>query len=267
VTDASGKGEVVLVERVDVALVRCGLARSRAQASELISSGLVFLHTEQGQQRVTKASQKIPPSMTAADFLIKKSEIQTYVSRAGRKLASALRHVDLNVANFRVLDIGQSTGGFTHCLLLQGASQVLGIDVGHGQLDASLREDARVIALEKTHIKDMSRERLEEIMGIPHVDLVVIDLSFISVLKALPLALHCIHSDGHVLALVKPQFEVGRKGLNRQGLVKDPLEYDRIRQAVIELSDSLGCEVLAYFPSEILGSDGNREFWCYLRKL
>jgi 23S rRNA (cytidine1920-2'-O)/16S rRNA (cytidine1409-2'-O)-methyltransferase len=184
-----------------------------------------------------------------------------YVSRGGLKLEGALKHTGFDPASQIVLDVGQSTGGFTDCLLACGARHVVGVDVGHGQLHPRLQADARVTALEGVHVRELGMLRQHAPTG--GFTLIVGDLSFISMVGSLPELLPWLEVHGHLLVLIKPQFELGPQALGKGGLVKDEADYPRLEARVRLACTALGLKVLDYFDSPITGGDGNREFFLW----
>jgi 23S rRNA (cytidine1920-2'-O)/16S rRNA (cytidine1409-2'-O)-methyltransferase len=184
-----------------------------------------------------------------------------YVGRGGLKLEGALDYFKIEVHGKVALDIGASTGGFTDCLLQQGAAKVYAVDVGHGQLDWKLRNDPRVIALEKLNARFLSREHVPEL-----VDLCVIDVSFISLTLILPNAFDLITPRGVVLALIKPQFELQRAEVGSGGVVRDPKLHQRSQDKIVQFVTRLGQTATGIVPSAIKGTDGNQEFFACLRK-
>jgi len=184
-----------------------------------------------------------------------------YVSRGGLKLEGALAQAGVDAAGKRCLDVGQSTGGFTDCLLRQGAARVTGIDVGHGQLHETLRRDARVVAIEKLNAREVTREQVGD-----DFDLVVGDLSFISLTLVMPALVPLLASSGDLLMLVKPQFELQPSQIGKGGVVADPSHYDIVEARIRECCASLGLQVRGWFASAIAGGDGNREFFIHARK-
>ena len=211
-----------------------------------------------GWQRVAKNGDVLPP--TCELQLLDNAESR-YVSRGGLKLEGALRDSGLSVSGMRCLDVGQSTGGFTDCLLKQGASQVVGVDVGHGQLHPSLRSDPRVVCVERINARDLQAQdaRLPESrLGF---DVIVGDVSFISLTLVLPALLPLLKLGGDVLMLVKPQFELQPNDIGKGGLVKDPASYPKVEMRMREACAGLGLHVLGFWPSAIAGGDGNKEFW------
>ncbi len=240
-------------ERLDKILVERGLAQSRERARALIMAGLVVVN----DHAVDKAGQLVP---IAAEIRLKGEDIP-YVSRGGLKLAKALDEFNLDVSGLIAMDVGASTGGFTDCLLQRGAKMVVAVDVGYGQLAWKLRQDERVVNLEKTNIRYLEPDRLP---AVP--DLAVIDASFISLDKVLPTTIRLIRGGGLVIALIKPQFEVGRGAVGKGGVVRDEQKHREVIAAVQKLAESLHMEVIGVTESPILGPKGNREFLIYLRK-
>lgn len=237
--------------RLDAALVARGLARSRAQAGELIRDGVVLVD----ERVVGKPSHQI----SDAAVITLTREVDRWVGRAALKLLHALQLWPIGVAGRRCLDVGASTGGFTQVLLEHGASQVTALDVGHGQLAAQLAHDPRVIDLPRTNIRDVDASSL----GGPF-DLVVCDLSFISLTVALPAIRPLVPDGGDLVVLVKPQFEVGRERLGRSGVVTSRHERRRVLRTIHETATLLGLVIRAAAPSPIRGGEGNVEFLLWL---
>jgi 23S rRNA (cytidine1920-2'-O)/16S rRNA (cytidine1409-2'-O)-methyltransferase len=184
-----------------------------------------------------------------------------YVSRGGLKLEGALQSSGLSPQGLRCLDVGQSTGGFTDCLLQQGAQYVVGLDVGHGQLNPRLREDARVVCVERVNARELKIEDARIPDAGAGFDLVVGDLSFISLTLVLPALLPFVKIGGALLMLVKPQFELQPSDIGKGGLVKDEASYVQVEARLRAACDSLNLKVMGYWPSAIAGGDGNQEFW------
>ena len=268
--------------RADVLLVERGLAPSRTAAQRLIAAGHVF--TRDGAAKVALNK----PSATIHDDVqleIEASELDRYVSRGGLKLEGALSHIALDVKNFRCLDVGQSTGGFTDCLLQRGAARVVGVDVGHDQLHARMRADARVTCIEGMNARTLDAAGLvgaacrDQPFVTPTVaasrsykddltlgfDLIVADVSFISLTKILPQWSALLREGGRVLSLVKPQFEVGADNLARGGIVRDESLYAVVEKTMRKACVDAGLSVIDYFDSSITGGDGNREFFVYAK--
>ncbi|MGB0921142.1 MAG: TlyA family RNA methyltransferase [Alphaproteobacteria bacterium] len=239
--------------RLDQVLVARGLVASRARAQAEIAAGSVLVNGA----AATKPSQKISDT----DAVSLEVPAIPYVSRAGLKLAKALEVFDVKVAGKRALDLGASTGGFVEVLLAAGATHVTGVDVGQGQLHAKLVTDSRVTSLENTDARALTAE----LAGAPQI--ITSDMSFISLTKALQPALDLAAAGADLLALVKPQFEVGRKAVGRGGIVKD----EALRQAALQnvrdwVNEQQGWQVIASADSPILGGDGNKEFLLHARK-
>ena len=237
-------------KRADVLLAERGLAESREQAQVLIMEGLVFAPAG----RVLKASSTLPE-----DVPLEVRGRLPYVSRGGLKLAGALDTFGLTVDGMTALDVGASTGGFTDCLLQRGARHVYAVDVGHGQLHHRLRQDARVTVMEKVNARHPYQ--LPE-----RVSLVVIDVSFISLSLVIPPALEHLRSGGHVVALVKPQFEAPRERVGRGGIIRDPKVHAATLGKVVLWATERKLRLRGMRPSPILGDKGNREFLLLLQK-
>ncbi|PTT79514.1 hemolysin [Pelomonas sp. HMWF004] len=244
--------------RADQLLVAQGHAPTRSVAQRLISNGAAEWASPTGWAVLKKAGEDLPD--TAQLRITDDAELR-YVSRGGLKLAGALARTGVDVNGHVALDIGQSTGGFTDCLLAHGARHVVGVDVGHGQLHARLQADARVTALEGTHVRELDALRSHAPTG--GFTLIVGDLSFISMVGSLPELLPWLEAHGQLLLLIKPQFELGPKALDKRGLVKDEADYPRLEGRVRLACTALGLKVLDYFDSPITGGDGNREFFLY----
>ncbi len=246
------------LQRLDQLLLAQGLARSRAQGQKLITAGLVSVCIAGRWQVVTKVSAKFANDTACT---VAQGEENQYVSRAGLKLAGALQRSGLNVSGLHALDVGQSTGGFTDCLLQHGVAHVVGVDVGHGQLDTRLQNHPQVTSLEKCNARELSAELLMASAGISQFSLVVMDVSFISQSLIWPRLAPLLAPGGHVVSLVKPQFEVGVEGVGKGGLVKDASLYLSLEQRLRKEVASLGLHVVDFFDSPIRGGDGNREFF------
>ena len=262
-----------MLERLDKVLVDLGHAESRTQAQKLIEAGVVQAEIHGQWVPMTKAAQKIPVNtrLKAGDI----AELR-YVSRAGLKLDLALRHIDSTglisggelarlLCDASVLDIGQSTGGFTDCLLQHPVRQVVGVDVGHGQLAEKLRNHTRVVCLEGINARELPVETLISYSG-EGFDWAVMDVSFISQTLILPNVPPILKNRAYLLSLVKPQFEVGAKNLAKGGIVRDASLYEQVQAKVTGCAISAGLNPLAYFESAIDGGDGNREFFMLCQK-
>jgi len=244
--------------RADQLLVAQGLAPTRSAAQRLITNGAAEWASPTGWAALKKAGEDLPD--TAQLRVTDDAELR-YVSRGGLKLEGALARVGFDVSMHTVLDVGQSTGGFTDCLLAHGARHVVGVDVGHGQLHAKLQADRRVTALEGVHVRELDVLRQHAPTG--GFTLIVGDLSFISMIGSLPELLPWLEVHGHLLVLIKPQFELGPQALGKGGLVKDEADYPRLEARARLACTALGLKVLDYFDSPITGGDGNREFFLY----
>jgi len=234
--------------RLDVALVERGLAETRAAAQRLIMAGLVFSN----DRRLDKAGASI-----AVDTPLEvRGQPHPYVSRGGLKLEKALDHFAIPVTGRIALDVGSSTGGFTDCLLQRGAVKVYAVDVGTNQLAWKLRSDPRVVSMEKTNIRDVTRAQVPEAVG-----LIVCDASFIGLRTALPNALALAAPGAHLVALIKPQFEVGKGRVGKGGIVREPELHAEVRVTIEKwLAEQRGWRVLGVTESPITGADGNKEF-------
>jgi 23S rRNA (cytidine1920-2'-O)/16S rRNA (cytidine1409-2'-O)-methyltransferase len=238
-------------ERLDLLLVERQLVGSREDGRRRILAGEVLVNN----QAVTKAGDLIDPS---AEIRLK--ETSPYVSRGGFKLEKALREFSIHVKDKTVLDVGASTGGFTDCLLAHGAAQVFAVDVGYGQLDWKLRNDPRVLVFEKTNIRYFDLSRLPRA-----ADLATIDASFISLKLILPQVKKLLRPHGEVVALIKPQFEVGKGKVGKGGVVRAPEEHARVIAEVSNAARKSGYDVLGVTESPLQGPKGNKEFLLYLR--
>ena len=238
-------------ERLDKLVMERGLAPSREKAKALIMAGQVVVD----DHLADKAGLMVP---LEAEIRLK-GEPLPYVSRGGLKLAQGLDRFAISVEGLVAVDVGASTGGFTDCLLQRGAQRVYAVDVGYGQLAWKLREDPRVVNLEKTNIR-----HLESLPELP--DLAVIDASFISLDKVLPPTLRLLKEDAAIVALIKPQFEVGRGQVGKGGVVRDEKKHLEVVENVTGLAQGLGLLVLGVCESPILGPKGNKEFLIHLQK-
>ncbi|MBF0492414.1 MAG: TlyA family RNA methyltransferase [Deltaproteobacteria bacterium] len=241
-------------ERIDKLLVDKGLAPSRERAQAWVMAGLVFA----GGQKVSKASQTFLPEMN----IEVKGQDHPYVSRGGVKLAGALDHFQLSVKDWVCLDVGASTGGFTDCLLQRGAKKVYALDVGHNQLAWKIRQDPRVLVIEKVNIRYWEAKELSEVP-----QLVVADVSFISLSLVIPPLFRLLdNSETFFLCLIKPQFEVGRKDLPSGGVLKDEAKREEVLQQVLENLKKEGAELLGSCPSSLPGTEGNLEYFAFFKK-
>lgn len=244
--------------RADQLLVERGLAASRSQAQRLIAAGVQWRLAAGRFRRVAKNGDEVPE--TAELVLLDDAEAR-YVSRGGLKLEGALKAAGWNVAGWRCLDVGQSTGGFTDCLLQLGAAQVVGVDVGHGQLHARLRSDARVLCIEGLNARELQPGDARIPDADQGFDLVVGDVSFISLTLVLPGVAPLLKPGGRLLMLVKPQFELQPVHIGKGGIVRDPALYAQVEARIREACAATGLQVQAWLDSPIEGGDGNREFF------
>jgi 23S rRNA (cytidine1920-2'-O)/16S rRNA (cytidine1409-2'-O)-methyltransferase len=240
-------------ERLDKILVDRGLALSRERARALILAGQVVVN----DHRIDKAGTKVD---LIAEIRVKGGDIP-YVSRGGLKLEKGLEAFNVNVQDRVAIDVGASTGGFTDCLLQRGAAKVYAVDVGYGQLAWKLREDDRVINLERTNIRALTADQLDTLPT-----LAVIDASFISLKLVLPPTINLLADNAEIVALIKPQFEVGKGKVGKGGVVRDPEQHRETVAAIEKTAADLGCRVGGVDESPILGPKGNREFLIHLYK-
>ena len=240
--------------RLDHLLMERGLVSSREKARALITAGQVLVD----HQKMDKAGTKVNPEA--------KLEViggLPYVSRGGLKLEGALKSFGIDLKERVVMDVGASTGGFTDCALQRGARKVYAVDVGYGQLAWELRKDPRVVNLERTNIRYLSREVIEE----EGIDVILIDTSFISIEKFLRHLLQFLKKGGIFLALIKPQFEVGRGEVAKGGVVRDPGLHQKVIDRIAAFSGALELNVLGVVESSLLGPKGNKEFFILLQKI
>jgi 23S rRNA (cytidine1920-2'-O)/16S rRNA (cytidine1409-2'-O)-methyltransferase len=238
--------------RLDQLLVGRGLFASREQARRAILAGEVSI--------ATRVAAK-PSELLDAQAAIAVKPTRKYVGRGALKLQSALDYFCIDLERKTALDIGASTGGFTDCMLQRGAEKVYAVDVGYGQLDWKLRNDSRVIVLEKINARFLTREHVPEL-----IDICVIDVSFISLTLILPNALAVLKPDGMILALIKPQFELQRSEVGKGGIVRDPRLHQKAQDKIVAFVDDLGQVVAGIAPAAIKGADGNQEFFACIRK-
>jgi 23S rRNA (cytidine1920-2'-O)/16S rRNA (cytidine1409-2'-O)-methyltransferase len=236
-----------LKNRLDVELIRRKLAPSRQRAQALIMSGKILVN----QRPIDKAGTQV----TDSDEIFVRGEDLAFVSRGGLKLDAGLQAFGVSVSSKTCLDVGASTGGFTDCLLQKGARKVFAVDVGYGQLAWKLRQDPRVVVIERTNIRHMPFETIGE-----PVDVITVDVSFISLRLVLPAVLQFTRSGTVCLALIKPQFEVGKGRVGKGGVVRNPDDHRRIIDELTAFFDQLFFSVEGVIPSPILGPKGNKEF-------
>lgn len=239
-------------ERLDVLVHRQGLAPSREKASSQIMSGIVYVNGVKVDKPGTKLS---------IDSKIEiRGDALPYVSRGGLKLEKALKEFNLNLKGRTAMDIGASTGGFTDCMLKNGAAKVFAIDVGYGQLAWSLRTDSRVVCMERTNIRYVTPETIGE-----YVDFASIDVSFISLTKVLPAAKQLLREDGELVCLIKPQFEAGREKVGKKGVVRDKQVHIEVIGNIIKFCrQEMKLAVLGLSYSPIKGPEGNIEYLLHL---
>ena len=246
--------------RIDQLLVERGLAASRSQAQRLIAAGVSWRLHPGDWQSVRKNRDDVPET---AELVLQDDAESRYVSRGGLKLEGALRHTGLRVEGRRCLDVGQSTGGFTDCLLHHGAAEVVGVDVGHAQVHERIRNHARVTCIEGLNARELQLddERIPD--GTEGFDVMVGDVSFISLTLVLPGVVHFLKPEGQLLMLVKPQFELQPGQVGKHGIVRDPALYDFVQERVCAALVGLGLKVNAWMDSVIDGGDGNKEFFVH----
>ena len=273
--------------RADLFLVEHGFATTRSQAQRLIGCGVQWrAEADAPWKRVAKNGDEVPHG---AELVVLDTTEAKYISRGGLKLEGALQAAGLDVTGLRCLDIGQSTGGFTDCLLQHGAAQVVGVDVGHGQLHDSLRADPRVVCVEGVNARSLTAAELiaacagdaragdgfddEEDQNLPAgdtldpvFDFLTGDLSFISLTLVLPAVARLLKPHGHLLMLVKPQFELQPGQVGKGGIVREPALFEFVEKRVKDAATALGCTVLGWSESAIAGGDGNREFFIHAQK-
>jgi 23S rRNA (cytidine1920-2'-O)/16S rRNA (cytidine1409-2'-O)-methyltransferase len=238
--------------RLDHLLVGRGLFPSREQARRAILAGEISVGTRVADK---------PSELLAEQTAIAVKPIRKYVGRGGLKLESALDRFHVDLLGKTALDLGASTGGFTDCMLQRGAEKVYAVDVGYGQLDWKLRNDPRVIVLEKINARFLTADHVPEL-----VDLCVIDVSFISLTLILPNAVALLKPDGVILGLIKPQFELQRSDIGKGGVVRDPHLHQQAQDKIVAFVNDLGHVVAGIAPSAIKGADGNQEFFACIRK-
>lgn len=241
-------------ERLDVLLVQQGYAASREKAKAIIMSGNVFING----QREDKAGTTFDPQKIQIEV---KGSTLKYVSRGGLKLEKAMEVFDIDLSQRICMDIGASTGGFTDCMLQNHAEKVYAIDVGHGQLDWKLRNDPRVVCMEKTNFRYLEPKDLEDQPSFASVD-----VSFISLTKILPPAREILTAQGEMVCLIKPQFEAGKEKVGKKGVVREPEIHKEVIAAVMDFAHSLGFLILGLDFSPIKGPEGNIEYLLHIKK-
>ena len=239
--------------RLDQLVFDLGLAESRERAKTTVMSGLVFING----QRADKPGMQVSPDVNVEV----KGTALPYVSRGGLKLEKALKVFPIDVTGKVCIDCGASTGGFTDVLLKNGAAKVYSVDVGYGQLAWSLRNDERVVNMERTNIRYISSEQIQE-----PLDICVMDLSFISVKLVLPAVCALLKDDAQLVCLIKPQFEAGREEVGKKGVVRDKAVHLSVIESVLSFAPTVGMTVMGLDFSPIKGPEGNREYLCYMKK-
>lgn len=239
-------------ERLDILLVKNGLAESREKAKAIIMSGIVYVDGQKEDKAGTMFDVAKVPDVRGATL--------KYVSRGGLKLEKAMSHFGVQLADKVCMDVGASTGGFTDCMLQNGAVRVYSVDVGHGQLAWKLRNDPRVICMEKTNIRYVTAENIGE-----KVEFASIDVSFISLTKVLGPVKQLLAEDGQIVCLVKPQFEAGREKVGKKGVVREKSTHLEVIQKVISFATDIGFEILSLEFSPIKGPEGNIEYLLHLK--
>ena len=241
-------------ERLDVLLVEQGFAASREKAKAIIMSGSVFVNG----QREDKAGTTFDPAKSAIEV---KGHTLKYVSRGGLKLEKAMAQFNITLEDKVCMDIGASTGGFTDCMLQNGAGKVYSVDVGHGQLAWSLRNDERVVCMEKTNFRYLTREDIQD-----ELDFASVDVSFISLSKILLPARRILKDYGQMVCLIKPQFEAGKDKVGKKGVVREQSVHQEVIEKIYLLADILGFRILGLEYSPIKGPEGNIEYLIYIEK-
>lgn len=239
-------------ERLDVLLVKLGMAESREKAKALIMSGIVYVDGD----KEDKAGTAFPDT----SVIEVRGNTLKYVSRGGLKLEKAMTHFDVTLEGKVCMDVGSSTGGFTDCMLQNGAVKVYAVDVGHGQLAWKLREDKRVVCMEKTNIRYVTPENIED-----PIEFSSIDVSFISLTKVLGPVKNLLKEEGEIVCLIKPQFEAGREKVGKKGVVREKSVHLEVIEAVIHHALSIGFSVLHLEYSPIKGPEGNIEYLLHLK--
>ena len=242
-------------ERLDVLLVRRGLAESREKAKAVIMAGCVYVN----DQKEDKAGAMFDE--TKISNLEVRGNTLPYVSRGGLKLAKAMKQFDISLEGKVCMDIGASTGGFTDCMLQNGAVKVYSVDVGHGQLAWKLRNDERVVCMEKTNFRYMVRDDIQD-----DLDFASVDVSFISLTKILGPAYNLLKTDAQMVCLIKPQFEAGKEKVGKKGVVRDPAVHVEVIEMVMDYAVSIGFEILILDYSPIRGPEGNIEYLLHIYK-
>ena len=247
------KQNKVKKERLDILLVNRGLAQSREKAKAIIMSGIVYVDGEKEDKAGTTFAENV-------NIEIKGNTLK-YVSRGGLKLEKAMNEFGLKLDGFVCMDVGSSTGGFTDCMLQNGATKVYAVDVGHGQLDWKLRNDERVVCMEKTNIRYVTPDDIDD-----SLDFSSIDVSFISLTKVLLPVKELLRDSGRIVCLIKPQFEAGREKVGKKGVVRDKKVHEEVIEMVVEYAKSIELYPLRLDFSPVKGPEGNIDYLLYLSK-
>ena len=240
-------------ERLDVLLVKRGLAPSREKAKAIIMSGIVFVDNEREDKAGTTFDEKVNIEV--------RGKTLKYVSRGGLKLEKAMDVFGVKIEGKTCMDVGASTGGFTDCMLQNGAVKVYSVDVGHGQLAWKLVQDDRVICMDRTNIRYVTPDQIDDVL-----DFASIDVSFISLTKVLLPVKNLLKENGQIVCLIKPQFEAGREKVGKKGVVRDPKVHEEVISRIVRHADEVSFEVLDLSYSPIRGPEGNIEYLIHLRK-
>lgn len=240
-------------KRLDVMMVERGLAESREKAKAIIMSGIVYVDNEKEDKAGSTFAEEVQIEV--------RGKTLAYVSRGGLKLEKAMQVFPIKLDGKVCMDVGASTGGFTDCMLQNGAVKVYSVDVGHGQLAWKLRQDERVVCMEKTNIRYVKPEDIEELVSFSSVD-----VSFISLSKVLPPLRELLTENGEVVCLIKPQFEAGREKVGKKGVVRDRKVHEEVIRDVLGFADANGFEVLGLDYSPVKGPEGNIEYLMHIRK-
>ncbi len=240
-------------ERLDVLLVQRGLAPSREKAKAMIMAGNVFVAGQREDKAGTSFDTKAPIEV--------RGNTLKYVSRGGLKLEKAMKNFDISLTDKICMDIGASTGGFTDCMLQNGATKVYAVDVGYGQFAWKLRQDGRVVCMEKTNIRYVTPEDIEDVL-----DFASVDVSFISLTKVLPAAKELLGETGEMVCLIKPQFEAGKEKVGKKGVVRDPKVHQEVIEKILDFAEESGFAVRGLEFSPIKGPEGNIEYLVHMQK-
>lgn len=241
-------------ERLDILMVNQGLASSREKAKSIIMAGSVYVDGQKEDKAGTKFEDTVQIEV--------RGQKMPYVSRGGYKLEKAMKEYGLDLTGKICMDVGSSTGGFTDCMLQNGAVKVFAIDVGRGQLDWKLRQDPRVVCMEKTNIRYVTPENLSDVPGFSSID-----VSFISLTKVLTVVYNLLSADGEVVSLIKPQFEAGREKVGKKGVVRDPDVHREVVRHIVDHAMEVGFSIKAITWSPIKGPEGNIEYLMYMTKV